>query len=153
MVVLMHRRALLRITKRLPRSQPRPQVPHPLPIEMARAAQWFHAVSDTTRLAILEFLAHREGCVNELQRFLDVPQSNISFHVGVLKESGLVREQREGRWRYYSVRRETIDDMIAFTRVITRGMEAGTCAPSCFQRTPGQWGPLTYQEKLIRYGP
>src|SRR5258708_10142508 len=109
----MRRRTLLRIAKHLQRNRPGlPHLPHPLPIEMARVAQWFHAASDTTRLAILEFLSQRERCVNELEQVLDAPQSTISFHLKVLRQSGLVGERREGRSKYYRLRGQTLDFMI-----------------------------------------
>ena len=134
MLVSVHRRTLLRIAKLLPRNRPGlPHLPHPLPIEMARVAQWFHAASDTTRLAILEFLSQRERCVNELQQVLDAPQSTISFHLKVLRQSGLVGARREGRWKYYSLKGETLEYMIAFTRIVSPGEHAGTCPLSCCQ--------------------
>jgi ArsR family transcriptional regulator len=134
MLVSMRRRRLLRIAQKILRNREGlPRGPHPLPIEMARVAQWFHAASDTTRLAILQFLSPRERCVNELQQVLDAPQSSISFHLRVLRESGLVRERREGRWKYYSLRGETLKDMMAFTQVVSPGKHAGTCALSCCQ--------------------
>src|SRR5712691_2294945 len=119
MVVSMRRRTLLRIAKQLPRQRQRlPHQPHPLAIEMAGVAQWFHAASDTTRLAILEFLSHQERCVSELQWVLGGPQSRVSYHLKVLRESGLVRERRDGRWKYYSLTGETLADMIAFMEIV-----------------------------------
>ena len=130
----MTRRAELRVGKlflRNPHGLPRP--PHPLPMDMARVAQWFHAASDITRLAMLEFLSQRERCVSELREVLGVPQSTASFHLKVLRESGLVRQRREGRWKYYSLRGETLNYMIAFTRIVSPGAHVGTCPLSCCQ--------------------
>ncbi len=130
----MRRRALLRVGNRFLRNpNGLPRLPHPLPIDMARVAQWFHAASDTTRLGMLEFLSQRERCVSELQKILGVPQSSASFHLKVLMESGLVRQRREGRWKYYSLRGETLEYMIAFTRIVSPGEHAGTCPLSCCQ--------------------
>jgi ArsR family transcriptional regulator len=69
----------------------------------ARAAVVFHALSDPTRLAILEMLRDGERCVCELQDALDAAQSRLSFHLKVLKDVGLVRDRREGRWSYYTL--------------------------------------------------
>lgn len=44
-----------------------------------------------------------ELCVCDLQSGLDAAQSRLSFHLRVLKEAGLVRDRREGRWSYYSI--------------------------------------------------
>jgi ArsR family transcriptional regulator, arsenate/arsenite/antimonite-responsive transcriptional repressor len=72
-------------------------------VDLSRAAQLFHALSDSTRLGILEMLRSGERCVCDLQDELDAAQSRLSFHLRVLKEAGLVTDRREGRWAYYSI--------------------------------------------------
>ena len=71
--------------------------------DLSRAAQLFHALSDETRLAVLEMLRPGERCVCELQDELDAAQSRLSFHLKVLREAGLVADRREGRWAYYRI--------------------------------------------------
>jgi len=71
--------------------------------DRARAAQLFHALSDETRLGILEKLQSGEQCVCDLQDDLDAAQSRLSFHLRVLREAGLVADRKEGRWSYYSI--------------------------------------------------
>jgi ArsR family transcriptional regulator len=66
-----------------------------------RVAAAFHALSDETRLAIVERLRSGECCVCELMDELDAAQSRLSFHLRVLREAGLVGCRREGRWAYY----------------------------------------------------
>jgi ArsR family transcriptional regulator len=78
------------------------------PIDRARAVQLFHALSDETRLRILERLRGGERCVCEMTDALDAAQSRLSFHLKVLKEAGLVTDRREGRWMYYTVEREAL---------------------------------------------
>ncbi|MBI2796511.1 MAG: winged helix-turn-helix transcriptional regulator [Gemmatimonadetes bacterium] len=73
------------------------------PYQLARAAALFHALSDETRLAALALLQDGERCVCELQEPLGARQSRLSFHLKVLKDAGLVRDRREGRWAYYSL--------------------------------------------------
>lgn len=68
-----------------------------------RLARCCHALSDDTRLRILERLSAGERCVCELTAALGAGQSRLSFHLKVLKEAGLVRDRRDGRWMYYSV--------------------------------------------------
>lgn len=72
-------------------------------LDLARAARLFHALSDETRLAMLEMLRDGERCVCDLQSALDAAQSRLSFHLKVLKEAGLVTDRREGRWSYYTL--------------------------------------------------
>lgn len=73
------------------------------PPNLTRAESLFHALSDATRLSILEMLRDGERCVCELQDELDAAQSRLSFHLRVLKEAGLVTDRREGRWAYYAI--------------------------------------------------
>ena len=67
------------------------------------AAQVFHALSDETRLAVLDMLRGGERCVCDLQAALDAAQSRLSFHLKVLKDAGLVTDRRDGRWSYYAL--------------------------------------------------
>ena len=71
--------------------------------DLTRAARLFHALSDRTRLSILQRLRFGERCVCELTDALDAAQSRLSFHLRVLKEAGLVSDRREGRWMYYTL--------------------------------------------------
>src|SRR2546423_14256821 len=71
--------------------------------DLSRAAHLFHALSDATRLGILEMLRSGEQCVCGLQDDLGAAQSRLSFHLRVLKEAGLVSDRKEGRWSYYSI--------------------------------------------------
>ena len=71
--------------------------------DLAHAAALFHALSDETRLGILEMLRDGERCVCDLQEGLEAAQSRLSFHLRVLKEAGLVTDRREGRWSDYSI--------------------------------------------------
>src|SRR5256885_13687476 len=129
----MHRRTLLRLSRKRVRKWPLPRLPHALPSDLAHAAEWFYAASDTTRLGILELLAHRDRAAGELQEILDVCPSRVSFHLRVLKKSGLVREQRSGRWRFYGLRGETLESMVAFTRTVMPRKHVGICPLSCCQ--------------------
>ena len=97
----------------------------------ARAARWFHALSDETRLEIVELLSHGERCVCDLQDALDAAQSRLSFHLKILKEAGVVTDRREGRWVYYALNREQLDGIAAFAQAVKPGKHAGSCARAC----------------------
>lgn len=75
------------------------------------AVRLFHALSDPTRLRIVRKLKHGERCVCELTDALDAAQSRLSFHLKVLKDAGLVSDRREGRWIYYELRREALEEL------------------------------------------
>ena len=101
--------------------------------DLARAAELFHALSDETRLAVLDMLRDGEKCVCDLQDALGAAQSRLSFHLRVLREAGLVADRREGRWSYYRIQPEAIVEVhdLAVTlqaRTITRlPVRAGRC--------------------------
>jgi ArsR family transcriptional regulator len=79
--------------------------------DLSRAVQLFHALSDETRLAVLEMLQQGERCVCELQDGLDAAQSRLSFHLRVLKDAGLVIDRRDGRWVHYSLNADTFTEV------------------------------------------
>lgn len=83
---------------------------------IADRARLFHALSDETRLAVLELLRSGERCVCELQDALDAAQSRLSFHLKVLREAGLVRDRKEGRWSYYALNPERFETAAAAAR-------------------------------------
>ncbi len=68
----------------------------------AQAVTMFHALSDETRLEILDLLRGGEWCVCDLQSALGAAQSRLSFHLKVLRDAGLVRDRKAGRWSYYA---------------------------------------------------
>lgn len=124
----MRRSILLRIAYPWPRQRPGlPIHPHPPALQLARVAQWFHALSDTTRLDILALLSQRDRSAGELTVLMDVPASRVSFHLKVLRESGVIREHRDGPSRFSIVRGDTLDLMIDFTRTLMPGAHVGRC--------------------------
>lgn len=76
--------------------------------------QRFQALGEETRLEIVRLLTGGERCVCELQDALDAAQSRLSFHLRKLKDAGLVADRRDGRWVYYSLVPEAIEEMRAF---------------------------------------
>jgi ArsR family transcriptional regulator len=73
----------------------------------------FHALSDETRLEIMERLKDGEQCVCDLTDALRTGQSRLSFHLKVLKDAGLITDRPEGRWIYYSLNSEGLEELEA----------------------------------------
>ena len=77
----------------------------------------FKALSDETRLRILHLLKDGELCVCDIADTLKMTQPNSSFHVGMLREAGLIKDRKNGRWIHYS-----IDDSDMFKRFLLLGI-------------------------------
>ena len=99
--------------------------------EPALVAGWFHALADEPRVKIVEMLSHKERCVCELEQVLDIAQSKLSFHLKVLKDAGLIADRKQGRWMFYGLQRETLDEIADYTRSVKPGKHAGSCAVAC----------------------
>lgn len=87
-------------------------------LDLARSAALFHALSDETRLAVLDMLRDGERCVCDLQSALDAAQSRLSFHLKVLRETGLVTDRKEGRWSYYRLNPDALEEVHDLVRVL-----------------------------------
>jgi SAM-dependent methyltransferase len=68
-----------------------------------RASALFRLLSDSTRLRLLRVLAQDRFNVSELTGILGVAQSGVSRHLGLLKDAGLVAEEREAGFVYYKI--------------------------------------------------
>ncbi|MDO7673841.1 MAG: metalloregulator ArsR/SmtB family transcription factor, partial [Reinekea forsetii] len=64
-------------------------------------AAFFKAISDPTRLTVLQLLGSSAYGVLELSEMLDVKQSGMSHHLKVLSKAGWVDSRREGNSIYY----------------------------------------------------
>jgi len=93
-----------------------------------RAARLFQALSDQTRLSILDRLRHGERCVCELTDALDAAQSRLSFHLKVLKDAGLVTDRRVGRWNYYTLVPEALEAMAEYVTAARSTTHVSSCA-------------------------
>jgi ArsR family transcriptional regulator len=88
--------------------------------DLARTARICHALSDETRLQILELLAAGEQCVCDLTDALRTGQSRLSFHLKTLKEAGLLTDRREGRWVYYALNPDAVEELKGFAGMLER---------------------------------
>jgi ArsR family transcriptional regulator len=96
----------------------------------ARSVELFHALSDETRVEIVEMLGNGERCVCDLTDALDAAQSRLSFHLKVLKDAGIVRDRKDGRWVHYELDREAfegIEQLIAAMKPDAKRKRAEVC--------------------------
>lgn len=80
-------------------------------VDPVRLATLCHALSDQTRVAVVDLLRFGERCVCDLQSDLDIAQSRLSFHLKVLRDAGLVVDRRDGRWAFYSLTPSAIEEL------------------------------------------
>lgn len=102
--------------------------------DLARAARWFHALSDETRLEIVRRLGTGERCVCDLTDVMGDAQSRLSFHLKTLKLAGIVTDRKGGRWVYYALDRS---DAFCLKMAAHAGARAGDVL--CFGHTHVPW--------------
>jgi DNA-binding transcriptional ArsR family regulator len=87
-------------------------VPHPIPDPLAELiADRFRVLSEPTRIRILDRLREREATVGELARELGAGQQNVSKHLGVLAQAGLVAREKDGNAVRCRIADETVFDL------------------------------------------
>ena len=75
-------------------------------------------LADPKRLLIINALRDGERTVSELVKELAIPQANVSQHLGVLRDKGLVRYRRDRQWAYYSVTSKKIIEAMDLLRQV-----------------------------------
>ena len=58
-------------------------------------------------------------------------QSRLSFHLKVLKDAGLIRDRREGRWMYYSIDPDAIEELEAVVDTLKQAAKSAVSANRC----------------------
>jgi DNA-binding transcriptional ArsR family regulator len=84
-------------------------VPRPARSAPPGTSEPFEALGDPQRRAILALLGDRPMAVGELASRLPVTRPAVSHHLRLLKEAGLVGDERIGTRRVYALRREGLD--------------------------------------------
>lgn len=81
------------------------------------------ALSDETRLRILNLLLVRECCVCEVMQVLGISQTRASRNLNLLHDAGFLQVRREGLWAYYSINRSGLRDYLSlFLKAVELGL-------------------------------
>lgn len=81
--------------------------------KLEEKAELFKAISHPIRLCILEMLLRNNKInVTDMQCCIEVSQSTISQHIAKLKAAGIIKGEREGVEKYYSISNEEIERII-----------------------------------------
>jgi DNA-binding transcriptional ArsR family regulator len=84
-------------------------LPHPLPDALVELiARRFRAIGEPMRIKLLDRLRVGEATVHELTAALGASQQNVSKHLGVLHDAGILGRRKEGTQVYYRV----VDDAV-----------------------------------------
>jgi DNA-binding transcriptional ArsR family regulator len=79
-------------------------VPHPLPDDLIELiAERFRALSEPTRIKLLDRLRDGEATVVELTELTGTTQQNVSKHLGVLQRAGIVARRKQGNFAHYRI--------------------------------------------------
>ena len=87
-------------------------IPHPLPDDLVELiAERFRALSEPTRIKLLDRLRDGEATVLELTELIGTTQQNVSKHLGVLQRSGIVARRKQGNFAYHWIVDERVFDL------------------------------------------
>ena len=109
----------------------------------------FKALSDETRLRILNLLLERECCVCEVMQAMDISQTRASRNLSALHDAGFLKLRKDGLWSLYSIDKEGMkeyfsdlveavskalegNEVVALDRERLRGVER--VGPGCVRR-------------------
>jgi ArsR family transcriptional regulator len=79
---------------------------------MTDLVKMLKALSDETRLRIINLVNDQELCVCDIMEVLSISQTKASRHLGVLRNSGLVKDRKDAQWSYYSMKSNHLTDLI-----------------------------------------
>ena len=86
----------------------------PLSSELAEdLSVGFKALGDPHRVAMVDLLlrAGEPVCVVDIERHLPLAQSTVSYHLKFLVDAGILDRERRGRWMYYTVTPERLEQL------------------------------------------
>ena len=89
----------------------------------------FKALSDETRLRILNILLERECCVCEVIQALDISQTRASRNLAALYDAGFLRLRKDGLWSLYSIDEEGMQGYLTdLVQAVTKSLKVNKIA-------------------------
>ncbi|NCB02364.1 MAG: ArsR family transcriptional regulator [Spirochaetia bacterium] len=77
------------------------------------------ALSEEIRLNIISLLTTEPLCACDILESFNITQPTLSYHMKLLTSSGLVVSKRKGKWIYYSLHEEEMDELIEYLKHIS----------------------------------
>jgi ArsR family transcriptional regulator, arsenate/arsenite/antimonite-responsive transcriptional repressor len=95
----------------------------------------FKAISDETRLKIIDMLSCGELCACDILKSFNITQPTLSYHMKILTECGIVNANREGAWMHYTLNGEMAKQISEYWEELTSSKDNCICRtcqePSC----------------------
>ena len=99
-------------------------------------ASIFKALSDETRLRVVDMLSCREMSAGDILSNFTLSQSTLSYHMKILIESGVVNARREGLWTKYSINDETFNRAMDFLPELYKLKDKCVCQQIKYVKNP-----------------
>lgn len=96
-------------------------------LNYADSAVIFKAMSDETRIKIIDMLSCDELCACDILEEFEITQPTLSYHMKILTESGLVNARKDGAWTRYTLNLDLIHSLKSFLEIITSDKENCIC--------------------------
>lgn len=90
-------------------------------------AKIIKALSDPSRLRIIDILSCGEKCACDILEHFDFTQPTLSHHMKVLMDCGIVECRKEGLWSYYSLNNTNCNKLILFLMTLVTDTEDCIC--------------------------
>jgi ArsR family transcriptional regulator len=96
---------------------------------MRELVKAFKALSDETRLRILNLILERECCVCEVMQALDISQTRASRNLSALYDAGFLKLRKDGLWSLYSIDQEGMAEYFSeMVEAVSKGLESSNIA-------------------------
>lgn len=86
------------------------------------------ALSDETRLRILNLIMVKECCVCEVMQALNISQTRASRNLNILYDAGFLKMRKEGLWSVYSIDTEAKDYLLALAQAACKALDSSSAA-------------------------
>lgn len=101
-------------------------------------ASIFKALSDETRLRVVDMLSCREMSACDILSNFTLSQSTLSYHMKILIEANVVNAHREGLWTKYSINDDTFSKIMDFLPELYKLKDNCICEQIKYCKTPEQ---------------
>jgi ArsR family transcriptional regulator, arsenate/arsenite/antimonite-responsive transcriptional repressor len=96
-------------------------------IEYREYANIFKALSDPTRLKIIDMVSCSPMCACDILEKVEIVQSTLSYHMKILTENNLVTSKQNGTWTWYYINHEKVNEVVSFLNVLSSDKKYCIC--------------------------